>query len=255
MRKHTDLQYVEGGVAAQKLDMYLPEGEGFPTIVFFHGGGFEKCDKAGAEFEVLSEYFVSRGIGLISANYRMYPDARFPDYIEDGAAAVAWAKTHVKEYGGSGELIVGGSSAGGHLSMLLCYDRKYLAKHGMTPQDIKAYIHDAGQPAVHFNVLREDGIPRYSCRVDERAPIYHIGAEKEYPPQQIFVASKDISCRYEETLLLVATMRALRYDMEKVRVEYMEGFGHTEYLGKRNELGESIFGERVCTFLTDMGLI
>ena len=255
MRKYFDIQYVDGGVPAQRLDMYLPDGEGFPTLVFFHGGGFENCDKAGAEFAVLSEYFVSHGIGLISANYRMYPNARFPDYIEDGAAAVAFAKAHISEYGGSGELFVGGSSAGGHLSMLLCYDKKYLGAHGIKPQDIKAYIHDAGQPTVHFNVLREDGIPRYSCRVDERAPIYHVGKEAEYSPQQIFVASNDISCRYEETMLLMATLRSLKYDMEKVRLEYMEGYKHTAYLKLTDENGVSIFGARVYKFLCDMKLI
>lgn len=255
MRKIFNVSYIADGVEAQKLDLYLPEEDGFPTLVFFHGGGFEKCDKAGKEFSVLSEYFTSHGIGLISANYRMYPDARFPDYIEDGAAAVAWAKANIAKYGGSGELFVGGSSAGGHLSMLLCYDKKYLGAHGMKPQDIKAYIHDAGQPTVHFNVLREDGIPRYSCRVDERAPIFHVGKEKEYPPQQIFVASGDILCRYEETMLLMATMRSLKYDMDKVRLEYMEGYKHTEYLGMKDENGVSIFGERVCKFLTDMGVI
>ena len=39
MRKVSDILYVDGGVPAQGLDLYLPEGEGFPTLVFFHGGG------------------------------------------------------------------------------------------------------------------------------------------------------------------------------------------------------------------------
>lgn len=255
MRIYRDVLYVEGGVEAQRLDMYLPDGDGFPTLVFFHGGGFEKCDKAGKEFEVLSEYFVSRGIGLASANYRMYPDARFPDYIEDGASAVAWVKAHISEYGGSGDIYAGGSSAGAYLSMLLCYDKAYLSRHGLTPKDIKAYIHDAGQPTVHFNVLREDGIPRFNCRIDARAPIYHVGEDKDYPPQQFFVASRDIPCRYEETMLLMKTFEALGYDMGKIRLEYMEGYGHTEYLGMRDADGESIFGKRVCAFLADMKLI
>ena len=233
MRKYVDIPYVPGGDRFRQLDMYLPDEDGFPTLVFFHGGGFEKCDKSGEEFEALSEYFTSHGIGLISANYRMYPDTKFPDYIEDGASAVAWAGSHIAEYGGSGELLVGGSSAGGHLSMLLCYDKRYLARHGLKPQDIKAFIHDAGQPTVHFNVLREDGISRYNCRVDERAPLYYIGMESEYPPQQFFVASRDIPCRYEETMLLMRTIESLKYDMNRVRLEYMEGYGHTEYLGLR----------------------
>ena len=79
MKKISDILYVDGGVEAQKLDLYLPECQGFPVFVFFHGGGFEKCDKAGKEFATLSEYFTGNGIGLISANYRMYPNAKVPD--------------------------------------------------------------------------------------------------------------------------------------------------------------------------------
>ena len=255
MRIYKDILYVVGGCSAQKLDMYLPDGDGFPTLVFFHGGGFEKCDKADKEFKVLSEYFVSRGIAFISANYRMYPDARFPDYVEDGAAAVAWASAHISEYGGSGDIYAGGSSAGGHISMHLCYDKTYLSRHGLTPSDIKAFIHDAGQPTVHFNVLREDGVRRFNCRVDGRAPIYHVGEAENYPPQQIFVSDRDIACRYEETMLLMKTFEALGYDMSNIKLEYMVGYGHTEYLGMRDESGESIFGKKVCAFLSDMKLI
>ena len=204
---------------------------------------------------MLGEYFASRGIGLISANYRMYPNAKFPDYIEDGAAAVAWAMKSIKDYGGNGNLFVGGSSAGGHLSMLLCYDEKYLGKHGIDPLKIKAYIHDAGQPTVHFNVLREEGLPRYFCRVDERAPLYYVGRAKEYSPQQFFVADRDISCRYEETMLLIKTFQSLKYDQNKIKLEYMQGYGHTEYLGMVDERGVSIFGEKVMDFLMEMKLI
>lgn len=255
MRVYKDILYVDCGVEAQRLDMYLPDGDGFPTLVFFHGGGFEKCDKSGAEFATLSKHFTDCGIGLISANYRMYPDARFPDYVEDGASAVLWAKENIVKYGGDGRLIVGGSSAGGHISMLLCYDKKYLGAHGIDPMDITAYIHDAGQPTVHFNVLREEGIPRYTCRVDERAPIYHVGEAKEYAPQQIFVANNDITCRYEETMLLVRTLEALGYDMSRVKLEYMRGYAHTAYLGAVDESGESVFGRLVCEFLSELNII
>lgn len=255
MKRFTDITYSEIDTGAERLDMYLPDGEGFPVLLFFHGGGFTNCDKGDKEFPMLGEYFVSRGIGFISANYRTYPNARFPDYIEDGARAVAWVRSHIGEYGGSGNMFVGGSSAGGHLSMLLCYDRRYLGAHGISPTDIRAFIHDAGQPTTHFNVLKEDDIPRYRCVVGEKAPIYYVGMDKEYPPQQFFVADKDIPCRYEETMLLISTLRALKYDMDKVRLEYMEGYTHTEYLGKNDENGKSIFGERVYSFLTDMEVI
>lgn len=56
----------------------------------------------------------------------MYPTAKFPEYLEDAAAAVAWAKAHIQEYGGNGELYVSGQSAGAWISMMLCVNEKYL---------------------------------------------------------------------------------------------------------------------------------
>ncbi|MBQ8880445.1 MAG: alpha/beta hydrolase [Clostridia bacterium] len=255
MKVYTDIPYTKDAEEARRLDIYLPEGKSFPTLLFFHGGGFKNCDKGDKEFPMLAEYFTSRGIAFVSANYRMYPEAKFPDFIEDGAAATAYVMKHIGEYGGNGRVIVGGSSAGGHISMQLCYDKKYLGAHGISCMDVAAFIHDAGQPTTHFNVLAEDEIPRYRCIVGEKAPLYYVGMEKEYPPQQFFAAEKDIPARYEEIKLLIATMKALRYDMSRVRLEYMEGYTHTGYLGEKDSEGVSVFGKRVTAFLSDMGII
>lgn len=47
-----------------------------------------------------------------------------PEYTEDAAAAVAWAVKHIAEYGGSpSEIYVGGHSAGGYLTLMLCLDK------------------------------------------------------------------------------------------------------------------------------------
>lgn len=48
----------------------------------------------------------------------------------------------------------GGSSAGGYISQMLCFDKTWLSKHGIKATDISGFIHDAGQPTCHFNVLR-----------------------------------------------------------------------------------------------------
>lgn len=66
----------------QLLDLYLPEGKNFPTLVYFHGGGLEGGDKQGHPF---IPYLASRGIAVVSANYRMYPEARYPDFVQDAA--------------------------------------------------------------------------------------------------------------------------------------------------------------------------
>jgi len=96
MRKYQDIAYVENGAEAQKLDLWLPDSGSFPVFVFFHGGGMEAGDKADEAF--LPE-LAEAGIGVVSANYRMYPGAKFPDFVEDAAAAVDWTVKHIGEYG------------------------------------------------------------------------------------------------------------------------------------------------------------
>ena len=74
-----------------KLDLYLPNrAAAFPTIVWFHGGGLQNGDKA-REIEVhAGQRFAENGIALASVNYRLHPQAHFPAYVEDAAAAVAF---------------------------------------------------------------------------------------------------------------------------------------------------------------------
>lgn len=138
----------------QLLDLYLPEGKNFPTLVYFHGGGLEGGDKQGHPF---IPYLASRGIAVVSANYRMYPEARYPDFVQDAADAVAWTVRNVGSYGGDGRVFVGGSSAGGYLSMMLCFAEQYLGVHDIAPCRIAGWIFDAGQPTTHFRVLQERG--------------------------------------------------------------------------------------------------
>lgn len=157
MKILTDIPYVTDHAQvdtspAHMLDLYLPDTQNFPTFLYFHGGGLVNGSK-GPRF--LGEWFAKNGIAFATANYRMYPTASYPDFIKDAASAVAWVKNRIVDYGGGDRVFVGGSSAGGYLSMMLCFDAKYLAMHKIKPESIAGYIHDAGQPTTHFNVLRE----------------------------------------------------------------------------------------------------
>ncbi len=134
--------------------------------------------------------------------------------------------------------------------MMLCYDGKYLKAHGMRPDGIAGYIHDAGQPTTHFNILKlERGLDRRRVIIDEAAPLYHIGEAESYPPQLFFVSDNDIKNRYEQTVLTVSTLRDLDYDMSKVELRLMENCTHISYLGATDENGDSVFGKIVTDFI------
>ena len=247
-----DVTYLEAkGVDnhRQKLDIYLPECKSFPVFVYFHGGGFVNCDKEGPGIDTMARFFTKRGIAFVSSNYRMYPSARYPDFLWDGASAVAWIKKHLPEMGGNGKIFIGGSSAGGYLSMMLCFDKRYLGFFDMKPTDITGFLHDAGQPTSHFNVMRERGFERRRVMIDDAAPIYYVGEAAEYPPMLFTEASSDLVNRKEQTDLLFSTLKHFAYDMEKIERYTFEDTTHTSYIPEEDEQGESRYGKVAYEFM------
>lgn len=247
MKSITDILYSEE--ANQYLDVHLPECDRFPVFLYFHGGGIESGDKVAKRYDAFIKHLTDKGIAVVSANYRMYPTAKYPEFIEDAACATAWVFANMRNYGEVTGIYVGGSSAGGYLSQMLCFDKKYLAKYDITPMDITGFIHDAGQPTAHFNVLRERGIDSRRVIVDESAPLYHIGVDEKYPPMLIIVSDNDMQNRYEQTMLVMSTLKHFGLD-ENVKLQVMHST-HCGYVGKVDENGVSIFGKLVSDYILD----
>lgn len=102
------------------LDVYRHRSRpsGAPTLLYFHGGAFRSGSKS-REAGALLDWLASQGWVCISANYRLSPDASFPDHHVDAKKAIAWVRTHGHEYGADpSTLLVAGSSAGAHLAAI-----------------------------------------------------------------------------------------------------------------------------------------
>ncbi len=225
-----------------RLDIYLPEGEVSRAFLYFHGGSLSAGDKSVAA--VFAPYLCERGTAVISANYRMYPCAKYPDYVVDAADAVryslGYAKNELKV-----PLFVGGSSAGAYLSMMLCFDTSYLKNAGVEPADICGYFHDAGQPTTHFKIMEERGLDPLRIAVDGAAPMYYVGVEKSYPPMRFIVSDNDMKNRLEQTMLMLSAMKNFGY--ENFDSVVMHG-KHCEYVRKL-ENGTTVFGGMIYDFL------
>jgi hypothetical protein len=195
---------------------------------------------------------VSHGVAVVSANYRMYPSAKYPDFLEDAADAVAWVFENIGNYGKINGIYVGGSSAGGYISQMLCFDKRWLANHGMKPTDITGFVLDAGQPTCHFNVLRERGIDPRRVIIDDSAPMYHIGADEQYAPMLVIVSDQDMQNRYEQTMLMLSTLKHFGHT-ENVQLKVMNG-RHCAYVNAVDENGESVFGTLVLPFINDCSI-
>lgn len=240
MKTIRDLMYgVED--AAQAMDLYIPEGETRRTFVYFHGGGLEGGDKR--HMEMHAQTLTERGIALASANYRMYPQAGFPVFIEDAARAVAKVLARAK-----GDVYVGGSSAGAYLAMMLYLDKRYLLRAGAAAERVAGWVFDAGQPTTHYNVLRERGEDVRLVRVDEAAPIYFVG-ENSFDPSArmpeilMLCADNDMPGRLEQNRLLARTMQNFGFPAEKIHFKLMENSRHCEYDGL------PVFGEILADFI------
>lgn len=115
----TDVSYSNMNHARQKLDLYLPAGNGpFPVIVWVHGGGWMSGDKAGCL--PYRKGFTDKGYAVVSINYRLSSDALFPAQIVDCKTAIRWLRRNALQYKLDPERIaIWGGSAGGHLASLV----------------------------------------------------------------------------------------------------------------------------------------
>ena len=111
-----DIQY--GADARNRLDIFAHDDghEGAPVLVFVHGGGFVMGDKTteGSPFyDNIGGFAVDAGYVGVTMTYRLAPGHRWPAGGEDVAAAVAWLRENIAQYGGDPERIfVMGQSAG-----------------------------------------------------------------------------------------------------------------------------------------------
>ena len=242
MRVINNVCYGKSGHPEQYLDIYLPDNENFEVFIYMHGGGIEAGDKSSAK--IVGEYVAEQGIAFVSINYRMYPQAMYPQFICDAAEAVSWVYKNISEYGNCEGIYIGGSSAGGYISMMLCFDDRYLAPYKIPGGIIKGYVHDAGQPTAHFNVLRERGIDSRRVIIDESAPLYHIGKTNEYLPMMFIVSDNDMKNRYEQTQLVLSTLKHFECDDKKIFYKLMHGT-HCHY-SKTVE-----FGKIICDFIKE----
>ena len=130
--------------------------------------------------------------------------------------------------------------------MMLCFAPQFLGVHGLKPMDFDGYIHDAGQPTVHFNVLRERGLDTRLVRVDETAPVWYIDKTpdpSEIPSMLILYADNDITNRPEQLSMMITAMKHFGYPMEKIESHQFTGCSHCQYNCQNDENGENILSK------------
>ncbi len=94
-----------------------------PIVVFFYGGSWKKGDRSIYQF--VGSALAARGITTVIPDYRLFPDVKFPAFVEDAALAYRWAADNLAT--ACTPVIVAGHSAGAHIAALLALDPSYRA--------------------------------------------------------------------------------------------------------------------------------
>jgi acetyl esterase/lipase len=218
-----DLAYGDG--PRRKLDVYRPlhvRGPA-PVVVFFYGGNWVAGERA--DYAFVGRALASRGIVAVIADYRLYPQVSYPDFLRDAAQAVAWTRREVARYGGDPQrLYVMGHSAGAYNAAMVALDGRWLAEQGMAPSDLRGWIGLAGpydflpienpttRPVFHFPDTPQDS-----------QPVRHVTAAA--PPALLIAARQDkLVSPTRNTGALAAALRAQKVPVQEI---YYDKVSHT----------------------------
>jgi len=188
-----------------RLDLFLPDAgaEGWPTLVFVHGGGWTAGDRATNVLGLepnrnIGRFYAARGVGVAILSYRLQPEVTWRDQIADIADAVAWVHREIAREGGNPEaLILSGHSAGAWLAAWLGLSDVPLARvsidrsivcglvlvsgAGYDLEDEKTYELGASRP--YFEDLFGDDDPDWA-----RSASILLHLDRPYPPTLVLSA-------------------------------------------------------------------
>lgn len=168
--RHLAKDVAFGDDPRQRYDVYAPKRDTgpLPVLVFFYGGNWASGSKD--DYVWMGHALASMGYVVVVPDYRLVPQARYPDFVFDGAAAVKHAVAHAKDYGGDGSrLALMGHSAGGYIAAMLPLDPQYL---GDLP--VKAVVGLAGPYDFYpFDVAASRDAFGYWPKPEETQPITH----------------------------------------------------------------------------------
>ncbi|MEM7586945.1 MAG: alpha/beta hydrolase [Acidobacteriota bacterium] len=148
-----DLPYREDEGAdpvKHRLDLFLPDGQGWPVLIFVHGGGWTAGDKAlragGADvYRNIGRFYASQGIGTAVINYRLQPKVTWREQVDDVAQAIAWVRERATQEGGDADaLFVMGHSAGAQLAAFVALDERPLSAAGSSTSALCGVIPVSG---------------------------------------------------------------------------------------------------------------
>ena len=178
------------------------------VLVFFHGGGWVIGDLESHD-TICRELAARAGISVISVDYRLAPEHRFPAAIDDAIAATAWVAANAGELGvDAARLAVGGDSAGGNLAAAVALHardnggpaiRQQILVYPVTDFDTntRSYREMSDNPPVRRDTMlwfMDHYVPEMADRSDWRAAPLRATDHAGLPPAFVLTAGYDPLC-------------------------------------------------------------
>lgn len=225
-RISTGLAY--GAGERRKLDIYAPaNAQGAPVVIFFYGGSWNSGSRT--DYAFVGHALAARGMVAILADYRLYPEVRYPAFLEDAAQAVAWVASEVSGYGGDpSRLFVMGHSAGAYNAAMIALDPRWLGQHNMTPAMLRGWIGLAG-PYDFLPVVNPEVRPVFfhPDTPPSSQPIHHVTA---MAPPALLIAARDDD-KVNPGKNTGGLSRKLRAHGVAVTEIYYDSVGHATLIG------------------------
>jgi acetyl esterase/lipase len=210
----------------QRLDLYRPRVavSTKPVIVFWYGGSWD--NGARQDYRFVGVALAQLGYLTVLPDYRIYPQVRFPQFLDDGALAVAWVQQHAAEYGGDPKrLVLMGHSAGAHMAAMLALNRSYLERAGADPDRIVGLIGLSGPYGLTPNTPKLNDIFRAPFTPHDWQVLPY--ASSRAPPTLLLHGRADKLVWVGNTEALAA---ALRGDGVHVETKIYDKRGHIDML-------------------------
>lgn len=244
--KRADLSY--GGLARQKLDVYIPVGEpqDLTVVVFFYGGSWQSGRRQ--DYRFVAQALTAQGFVAVVPDYRVYPEVTFPAFIQDGARAFAWVKENIGSLGGNPDRVfVMGHSAGAYIAAMLSLHGGYLGEVGRSPGEVRGFIGLAGPydflPLKWPNLVKifggADGIP-------ETQPINFVTASA--PPALLLHGATDKVVATGNTQRLAQRLREVGRPVTEILYPHYKHLTILMYLASFLQEGEPVMRD-VANFI------
>ena len=114
-----------GSSERQRVDVYQA-GRRKPLVIFFYGGSWNSGSRT--DYRFVARAFNELGYSVAIPDYRLTPEALYPDFLKDSAQAISLLINHAEEFGADPErVILVGHSAGAYNAMMVALDQRWLS--------------------------------------------------------------------------------------------------------------------------------